>query len=188
MLDLRHVKTFSHGQVYVAISRVHLATDCSVYGNDGYCAERNSRPCSVLGGVVYDELFNPPSENPPATAAPVDHPSRRQPPATPCRFERPVRRRFHRSRTDRRVGHRMFLSNAAPRANQARANHLPARKRKRYEALFPELLALLLYVTAIRRRSQVRGSYSRTRLDRRVSKYHIRVLGWQGSRLAANTL
>lgn len=182
LLDLRHVKTFSHGQVYVAISRVHLATDCSVYGNDGYCAERNSRPCSVLGGVVYDELFNPPSENPPATAAPVDHPSRRQPRLADLSGQ------LDDASTDRRVGHRMFLSNAAPRANQARANHLPARKRKRYEALFPELLALLLYVTAIRRRSQVRGSYSRTRLDRRVSKYHIRVLGWQGSRLAANML
>ena len=135
----------------------------------------------MLGGVVYDELFNPPSENPPATAAPVDHPSRRQPRLADLSGQ------LDDASTDRRVGHRMFLSNAAPRANQARANHLPARKRKRYEALFPELLALLLYVTAIRRRSQVRGSYSRTRLDRRVSKYHIRVLGWQGSRLLVDS-
>ena len=58
LLDLRHAP-FSHGQAYVVISRLHLATDCSVYVNDGYCAERNGRPCAVLGSVVYDELLNP---------------------------------------------------------------------------------------------------------------------------------
>ena len=47
LLDLRHAP-FSHGQAYVAISRVHLATDCSVYVNDGYCAERNGRLCAVV--------------------------------------------------------------------------------------------------------------------------------------------
>ena len=126
----------------MAISRVHLATDCSVYVNDGYCAERNGRPCAVLGSVVYDELLNPPSEAPPATPAPVDHPSRRQSRLADLSGQ------LDDASTDRRVRHRMFLSNATPRANQAHANHLPARKRKRYEALFPELFSLL-YVTAV---------------------------------------
>ena len=35
LLDLRHAP-FSHGQAYVAISRVHLATDCGIYVNNGY--------------------------------------------------------------------------------------------------------------------------------------------------------
>ena len=129
LLDLRHAP-FSHGQAYVAISRVHLATDCSVYVNDGYCAERNGRPCAVLGSVVYYELLNPPSEAPPATPAPVDHPSRRQSRLADLSGQ------LDDASTDRRVRHRMFLSNATPRANQAHANHLSARKRKRYEALF----------------------------------------------------
>ena len=131
LLDLRHAP-FSHGPAYVAISRVHLATDCSVYVNDGYCAERN-------GSVVYDELLNPPSEAPPATPAPVDHPSRRQSRIADLSGQ------LDDASTDRRVRHRMFLSNATPRANQAHANHLPARKRKRYEALFPELLSFLAH-------------------------------------------
>ena len=135
LLDLRHAP-FSHGQAYVAILRVHLATDCSVYVNDGYCAERNGRPCAVLGSVVYDELLNQPSEAPPATPAPVDHPSRRQSRLADLSGQ------LDDASTNRRVRHRMFLSNATPRANQAHANHLPARKRKRYEALFPEFLAI----------------------------------------------
>ena len=57
LLDLRHAP-FSHGQAYVVISRLHLATDCSVYVNDGYCAERNGRPCAVLGSVVYTTSFS----------------------------------------------------------------------------------------------------------------------------------
>ena len=71
----------------------------------------------------------PPSEAPPAAPAPADHLSRRRPRLPDLSSQ------LDDACTDRRVRHCMSLSNAAPRANQPRANHLPARKRKRYEAL-----------------------------------------------------
>ena len=39
LLDLRHAP-FSHGQAYVAISRVHVAPDCGVFVNDRCCIEQ----------------------------------------------------------------------------------------------------------------------------------------------------
>ena len=124
----------------MAISRAHLATDCSVYVNDGYCAERNSRPCAVLGGVVYDELFNPPSENPPATAAPVDNPSRRQPRLADLSGQ------LDDASTDQRVGHRMFPSNAAPRANLRHARTIFARTSASVTRRFSQNFSLYSYL------------------------------------------
>ena len=70
LLDLRHAP-FSHGQAYVAISRVHIAADCGIFANDSCCIERNGACRTVLGSVIYEELLRLPSNVvSPADAAP----------------------------------------------------------------------------------------------------------------------
>ena len=71
LLDLRHTP-FSHGQAYVAISRVHVAADCGVFANDSCCVERDGARCAVLGSVIYEELLRLPNNVvSPADAAPA---------------------------------------------------------------------------------------------------------------------
>ena len=55
LLDLRHAP-FSHGQAYVAISRVHVAPDCGVFVNDRCCIEQQgacTRACKMI--VCYSK-------------------------------------------------------------------------------------------------------------------------------------
>ena len=59
LLDLRHAP-FSHGHTYVAVSRVHVAADCSAFIDDSCCVERRGGRCAVMGSVVYDELLRSP--------------------------------------------------------------------------------------------------------------------------------
>ena len=54
LIDLRHAP-FTHGQAYVAISRVHISADCGVFVNASCCIQQRA----VLGSVVYHELLRP---------------------------------------------------------------------------------------------------------------------------------
>jgi hypothetical protein len=104
LLDLRHAP-FSHGQAYVAISRVHVAADCGVFVNDRCCVQRQGARCAVLGSVVYEELLSPPCD-----AAPAARP---EPSANPNR--RPHLSELVNQLDDRAAAQRVRRSEAAPR-------------------------------------------------------------------------